>query len=314
MSAKKEKGVSRSAVVGIVALVFLIIGYQTALFVHSAAVAKIAANRDEPDTVYVYGDVQKNEFSKMGDSENDVGRDGYLGGASAGANFPGNSVRKSGAHTPKAETVRSKLPRKVDSFRFNPNTVSKDDLQRLGFSEKQAQSIINYREKGGKFRRKSDFAKSFVVSDSVYKRLEPYIVIPKTDLNWADSAAFDALPGIGGWFASKMVAYRASLGGYSYKEQLMDIKNFDQEKFDALKDLITVSRNSVKPFALWTLPADSLRLHPYIKNYEIARAIILFRENNPKEKWTVENLGAAGILSPDQTQKLSRCVIATPTL
>ena len=135
-----------------------------------------------------------------------------------------------------------------------------------------------------------------------------------SESNISSSAAFDALPGIGGWFASKMVAYRASLGGYSYKEQLMDIKNFDQEKFDALKDLITVSRNLVKPFALWALPADSLKQHPYIKNYETARAIILFRENNPKEKWTVENLGAAGILSPDQTQKLSRCVIATPIL
>ena len=298
MSAKKEKGVSRSAVVGIVALVFLIIGYQTALFVHSAAVAKIAANRDEPDTVYVYSD---------------VGRDGYFEDASAQSNFPGNSVRKSSTHTPKAETVRSKLPRKVESFMFNPNTVSKDDLQRLGFSEKQAQSIINYREKGGKFRRKSDFAKSFVVSDSVYKRLEPYIMIPKTDLNQGDSAAFDALPGIGGWFASQMVAYRKSLGGYSYKEQLMDIKNFDQEKFDALKDLITISKGSVKPFALWTLPADSLRKHPYIKNYETARAIVLFRENNPKENWTVENLGVAGILPPDQVSKLSRCIITEPS-
>jgi hypothetical protein len=142
--------------------------------------------------------------------------------------------------------------------------------------------------------------------------LEPYIVIPKTDLNHADSAAFDALPGIGGWFASRMLAYRKSLGGYSYKEQLMDIKNFDQEKFDALKDLITVSRGSLKPFALWTLPADSLRMHPYIKNYETARAIVLFRENNPKENWTVQNLGAAGILPPEQTQKLSRCIVAEP--
>lgn len=290
MSAKKEKGISRSAVVGIVALVFLIIGYQTALFVHGAAVAKIAANRDEPDTVYVYGGVQTSSVDS------------------------GTEVRKPGKHSLKAENVRSRLPRKVESFKFNPNTVSKEDLQRLGFSEKQAQSIINYREKGGKFRRKSDFAKSFVVSDSVYKRLEPYIIIPKTDLNQGDSAAFDALPGIGGWFASQMVAYRKSLGGYSYKEQLMDIKNFDHEKFDALKDLIIVSKSSVKSFALWTLPADSLRKHPYIKNYETARSIVLFRENNPKENWTVENLGAAGILPPDQVSKLSRCIIADPTL
>ena len=46
MGAKNEGGLSRSAMVGVVAFVFLVIGYQTALFVHSAAVAKIAANRD----------------------------------------------------------------------------------------------------------------------------------------------------------------------------------------------------------------------------------------------------------------------------
>lgn len=299
MKDKRKGEASRSYVIGVVALVFLVIGYQAALFVHSAAVAKIAANRDQPDTVYVYNAANSDAHS-TGDSA--VGTGGYNK----------TITKKSGSHSARAETVRSKLPRKVESFKFNPNTVSKEDLQRLGFSEKQAQSIINYREKGGRFRRKSDFAKSFVVSDSVFKRLEPYIVIPKTDLNLADSAAFDALPGIGGWFATKMIAYRKELGGYSYKEQLMDIKNFDQEKFDALKDLVIISKKSAKPFALWTLPADSLRMHPYIRNYETAKSIILFRENNPKENLAVENLGAAGILSAEQTRKLSRCIIAAP--
>ena len=291
MKGKSEKSEhNRSFMIGVVALVFLVIGYQSALFVHSAAVAKIAANRDEPDTVYVSCTVGKT-FQAEVNSE---------------------VVRKSGAHSPHAELIRSKLPRKVESFKFNPNTVSKGDLQRLGFSEKQAQSIINYREKGGQFRRKADFAKSYVVSDSIYRRLEPYIDIPLLDINKADSAAFDELPGIGGWFASKMIAYRKELGGYSYKEQLMDIKNFDQEKFHALKDLITISKNTLTPFALWTLPIDSLKKHPYIKNYETARSIVFFRDNNPKENWTVENLGAAGILSPDQAKKLSRCLIVVP--
>lgn len=284
----KKSEHTRSFMIGVVALVFLVIGYQSALFVHSAAVAKIAANRDEPDTVYVSCTVGTT-FRSEENSE---------------------VVRKSGTHSPHAELIRSKLPRKVESFKFNPNTVSKGDLKRLGFSEKQAQSIINYREKGGRFRRKADFSKSYVVSDSIYRRLEPYIDIPLLDINKADSAAFDALPGIGGWFASKMIAYRAELGGYSYKEQLMDIKNFDKDKFDALKDLITISKNTLSPFALWTLPVDSLKKHPYIKNYETARSIVFFRDNNPKENWTVENLGAAGILTHDQTQKLSRCIIA----
>ena len=52
MKEKIERG--RGYLTGIIALVFMIIGYQTALFVHHAAVMKITANRDEPDTVYIY--------------------------------------------------------------------------------------------------------------------------------------------------------------------------------------------------------------------------------------------------------------------
>ena len=301
---EKKSAQNRSFAIGAVAVVFLVIGYQTALLVHSAAVAKVAANRDEPDTVYVYGAVQNAPLSIP------TG----VGSEEPSTSQPGTRKKSSaGYHTPKAERIRSALPRRTESFKFNPNTVSKDELQRLGFSEKQAQSIINYREKGGRFRRKTDFAKSYVVADSVYKRLESYIDIPLLDINLADSAAFDALPGIGGWFASRMVAHRKALGGYSYKEQLMDIKNFDHEKFVGLEDLITVTNATATPYPLWALPADSLKKHPYIKNYETARSIVFFRDNSPKENWTVENLGAAGILSSDQTAKLSRCLIASPS-
>ena len=100
--------------------------------------------------------------------------------------------------------------------------------------------------------------------------------------------------------------------GYSYNEQLMDINRFDREKYDALSDLVTVSPDHVRPYPLWSLPADSLRLHPYIGNYETARAIVLFRESSPKSDWTVENLSAAGIISSDNAAKLSRCVILQP--
>ena len=149
-----------------------------------------------------------------------------------------------------------------------------------------------------------------MVSDSVFRRLEQYIDIPLVDLNLADSAAFDALPGIGGWFASKMVEHRKVLGGYSYKEQLMDIYRFDQEKFDALSDLVTVSPEFVTPYPLWSLPADSLRLHPYIANMETANAIVLYRQTNPKHLWTVKSLSSSGILSTENTIRLSKCAIS----
>lgn len=198
----------------------------------------------------------------------------------------------------------ARTARKVESFRFNPNTVSSEELQRLGFSEKQAQAILNYREKGGRFRRKGDFAKSFVVSDSIYRRLEPYIDIPLLDINAADSAAFDGLPGIGPYFAARMVSYRTALGGYSYPEQLMDIRNFDRQKYDGLSDLIFVGPS--EPYRLWSLPEDSLKTHPYIGTYA-AHGIIIYKENTPPEEWSVQNLDKAGILKPDLADKLAGC-------
>ena len=47
----KKSGLSESFVMGVIALVFLMVGYQTAMFIHRAAVVRIAANRDSPDTV-----------------------------------------------------------------------------------------------------------------------------------------------------------------------------------------------------------------------------------------------------------------------
>lgn len=297
---KRVRPTAASFKVGAIALAFLILGYQTALFVTRAAGLKLAANRDRPDTVYVYLPA---DYSPVGSSTRQPSGD------SAGPPSGAIIERRNAPHTPRAEAYR-RATRRVESFRFNPNTVSVEDLIRLGFSEKQAQAIDNYRTKGGRFRRKADFAKSYVVADSVFRRLERFIDIPKVDLNRADSAALDALPGIGPWYAARIVSYRAELGGYSYPEQLMDIYRFDREKYDALSDLVFCSPPA--PFALWSLPADSLRLHPYIRSAQAARSIVLFRDHTPREGWTVAALGEAGILPPEDASRLARCRLSPP--
>lgn len=230
MEKKTSNKSSAAFKLGAVSLAFLIIGYQAALFIHRAAVLRIEANRDSPDTVYVYLTGETGESAVPPPKE--------AGKAVASLNAPDSMVRRDAPHTAAVERVR-RATRRTESFRFNPNTASSDELVRLGFSEKQAAAIINYRVKGGRFRRKEDFARSFVVADSVFRRLEPYIDIPKLDINTADSAAFDALPGIGPYYAAQMVAYREKIGAYSRTEQLMDIRNFDRERYDGLKDLIT---------------------------------------------------------------------------
>lgn len=80
----------------------------------------------------------------------------------------------------KQKNARTKLKKEETKlFQFNPNTITKNEWQQLGFSEKQAKSIINFRESGFIFKQKKDLKKLFVVDDDKYKQLLPYIVIPK---------------------------------------------------------------------------------------------------------------------------------------
>lgn len=382
---KKDSGLTASFVTGAIALVFLVIGFQVALFVNKAAVTHIVAHRDHPDTVYVLpewadgggsseaddtpedpvGEVFVRDEGATGSSGRRAGSAGQRTG-SAGQRAGGTgqrvggtgqrtgtaeqrtgsaeqragsagqrvgstrrqesgakqragttgqraaisgqrTVRRNAQHSASARGVWEKAERKVESFPFNPNTVSVEDLQRLGFSVKQAQSIENYRLKGGRFRRPADFAKSYVVADSIFQRLRPFIRIPRLDINRADSTALLDLPGIGPYFAGKVVQYRERLGGYSCPEQLMEIYHFDADKYDGLKDLITCS--AATPFPIWTATEEQLAQHPHISRAE-AHSIILYRQHHSPADCTLDGLIAAGILSPDHASGLSRCNLA----
>ena len=296
---KKGNNLPGSFTAGAIALVFLIIGYQVAVFVHHAAKVKLASNVDRPDTVYVIDREMAEQILRCAQNDNSAQNDSASVIQRSGSDEGSIVIRKNATHS---TVARKNVPRRVESFRFNPNTVSIEDLQRLGFSEKQAQAIDNYRQKGGRFRRPGDFAKSYVVADSVYARLEEYIDIPKLDINTADSTALLDLPGIGPWFAGRIVSYRKALGGFTHAKQLMEIKNFDQERYDGLHDLITLSPPA--PYPLWTAPEEDLARHPYISKPE-AHSIVLYRNHHSPEECTLEGLIKAGAISEDHARKLS---------
>lgn len=313
-----EKKVSGTTFkIGAIALTFLITGYQAAVFIHRTAILRIESLRDSPDTVYITVAPRTPERSTSGKPRNpdsaageDIVAGAGIGGSPAsGPRKYADTVRRAAAHSQVVNRVRERS-RKAENFRFNPNTATVEELVRLGFSDKQAASIDNYRKKGGRFRRKEDFARSFVVSDEIYRRLESFIDIPLTDINRADSAALDALPGIGPYFAAKMVEQRRRLCGYSNPEQLLDIYNFGEDRYSKLKDLVCCS--PPRPYPLWSLPADSLRLHPYIGGWAEARGIVRFRENSPPDSLSAEALGRAGVLPADRAERLARCLIAPP--
>ena len=91
-------------------------------------------------------------------------------------------------------------------------------------------------------------------------------------LNMADTTALKTIPGIGPYFARKIVQYGERLGGYVSVDQLDEIEDFP---LDA-KDYLTIVNPSPRKLNLNRLSLNELKRHPYI-NYFQARAITDYR-------------------------------------
>ena len=89
------------------------------------------------------------------------------------------------------------------------------------------------------FRQDADNAESAVVvqEPAPSVREEPDGPI---DLNTADAALLDTLPGIGPELASRIVEYRQTIGLFVSVEQIMDVEGIGEKRFEELRNLITV--------------------------------------------------------------------------
>lgn len=91
-------------------------------------------------------------------------------------------------------------------------------------------------------------------------------------LNTADTTILKTVPGIGPYFARKVVEYGQRLGGYVSVDQLDEIEGFP---LDA-KDYLTVEGASPCKLNVNTLTLNELRKHPYLSFYQ-AKAITDYR-------------------------------------
>jgi competence protein ComEA len=60
------------------------------------------------------------------------------------------------------------------------------------------------------------------------------------DLNTADAAALEALPGVGPATAAAIVEHRSKVGAFTSVDQLLDVPGIGEAKLEALRDLVTV--------------------------------------------------------------------------
>ena len=76
-----------------------------------------------------------------------------------------------------SQHITPKKPRGTNYFEFDPNKIHVEDWVRLGFTQKQAESIEKYKEKGGKFYRPQDLMRLYVMDEDHYYKLKPFVKI-----------------------------------------------------------------------------------------------------------------------------------------
>lgn len=298
---KREK-LSKAAASGAVALIFLVLGFQAAIFTGNV----FKYNKEHRvDTVFVTREIAGQAGNDRRGRSLDFVRDDMEGEFGTAPVQHPSIVEKglapqlepgySDSRRVVAEKMEKAKKRPAELFEFDPNTISRADLVRLGFSEKQAQVIENYRSKGGKYNKPRDFARMYVVDSAMFARLEPYIRISKLNINTADSLALLELRGIGPYYAHKILEYRARLGGaFTDKEQLMEIEGLDADRLSGFSDAVEVKPTRPR-FTLWSATKSELAAHPYIGSYA-AKGIIRYRSITDTAAWSLQGLVENGVL------------------
>ena len=110
------------------------------------------------------------------------------GNNKASADVRGGIKDSSTALSDTSQSAQPKRPRNSTYFYFDPNKIGVEEWQRLGFTEKQAQSIELYKQKGGKFYRPQDLMRLYVLDEDHYYKLKPFVridtsVLPKRNYN-----------------------------------------------------------------------------------------------------------------------------------
>lgn len=218
--------------------------------------------------------------------------------------------------TTSRSAVSSPIVIEPEYFIFDPNTLSADQGKQLGLSEAQIRMIHNYKNSGGRFYKKEDFAKIYAITEDDYQRLAPYIRIPSDEskinlktqsrddgppqgqdsnvtrhtntfvkkpqkevminLNTTDSIELLDLYGIGPAFAARIIKYRDLLGGYYSKDQLLEVYGMDTIRVNGFEKNVFIDSTQVQKIMINTIGYRKLLRHPYITARQ-ANTIVQYR-------------------------------------
>lgn len=153
---------------------------------------------------------------------------------------------------------------------FNPNDLTKQGWEKIGFSPKQAEVIMKYKQiLGGKFLSKEQVKKCYVISEEIYEILEPKILLPhksKVDVKLGKSQLAKKVnyvrfnPNdytIDDWVkigftsrqAESILKYKSILGGeFKSKAQLKKCYVISEEKFLVMESFMDLPEKNEPSF------------------------------------------------------------------
>jgi competence ComEA-like helix-hairpin-helix protein len=204
--------------------------------------------------------------------------------------------------------------------KFLIDTVSVQYLMCWGFSQKQAEVVLHYRDASGGIRSKEQLRRCYVISDEMVERILPYVqfspqdrpahenaaegVAPiRVDINRADSAQLVAIDGIGAKSAAEIIKYRELLGGYYSVEQIAELKSVTESNFEKILPKISCDSFVISKIDINFAGPKELERHPYVSAQALRRII---KQRQLKGGWSrIEEMTEQNILSEEDAKRLA---------
>ncbi len=197
---------------------------------------------------------------------------------------------------------------------FRLDTASVGYLSKIGFSVRQAEVLVKYRDMRGGLRSLDEVAECYVVSDEMLARLQPYLIFDEVaeatdnepqlvELNRADSTALVAIRGIGTKSAMAIIDYRQRLGGFYNLEQLSEVRGITERNYELIVQQIWCDSCEIQKISINFAPAEELAGHPYLPPTALRK---LLKTRQLKGGWTtIGELVKDKIFTEDEAARIA---------
>ena len=212
----------------------------------------------------------------------------------------------------------------AELVQFRIDTASVEYLASVGFSRKQAEVVVKYRDAIGGITSEQELRACYVVSEEMANRLLPYVIFTEqksateneakesekraenaalVEINSADMEALVAVDGIGKKSASEIIKYRELLGGYHSIEQLSELNCVTEENFAKFLSQICCDSCKIKKIDINFAGPKELERHPYVSARTLRRII---KQRLLKGGWSrIEEMTEQNILSEEEAKRLA---------